>query len=132
MNSEADLTAETSWSKESLSALLTNDVAGKEMYLIPTLDSLCYNKTPEEELEEKRKLNLAITFLESFGIEVKSEYGFYRNIYNVLKDLGEHLDKIQYPCQNCNIKWHYETSNEEVKSCHDNCRSFYYEYFRNK
>lgn len=45
--------------------------------------------TYEEEMEEKRKLELAINFLEGFGIEVVSEYGHYRNIYNVLKDLGE-------------------------------------------
>lgn len=122
----------TSWLKESTSILLANDIAEEEMYLTPTLDSLCYNKTPEEELEEKRKLNLAVTFLENFNIKVKSEYGFYRNIYNILKDLGERLDKIQYPCKNCDIKWHSESSNGEVKSCYDNCRSFYYEYFRNK
>lgn len=50
---------------------------------------LAYNKTYEEEMEEKRKLELAINFLEGFGVEVVSEYGHYRNIYNVLKDLGE-------------------------------------------
>lgn len=128
MNSEANLTEKTSSLKEYISAVLNNDVVEKIKYL----NSLCYNKTPEEELEEKRKLNLAVTFLENFNIKVKSEYGFYRNIYDILKDLGERLDKIQYPCQDCNMKWHYETSNGEVKSCHDNCRSFCYEYLRNK
>lgn len=56
---------------------------------------LSYNKTFEEEMEEKRKLDLAINHLEGLGVEVVSEYGFYRNIYNVLKDLGECLDKKQ-------------------------------------
>lgn len=119
---------DTSSLKEYISAVLNNDIAEKNMYLTPTLNSLCYNKTPEEKLEEKRKLNLAVTFLENFGIEVKTEYGFYRDTYSVLKDLGERL----YPCQDCSVKWHSETSNGEVKSCHDNCRSFWYEYFRNK
>lgn len=91
---------ETNSLKEYISTVLNNDIAEKTIYLTPTLDSLCYNKTPEEELEEKRKLDLAVAFLEGFGIEVKTEYGFYRNIYNVLKDLGECLDKIQYPFQN--------------------------------
>lgn len=57
------------------------------------LDELVYNKTFEEEMEEKRKIELAISHLEGLGVEVVSEYGFYRNIYNVLKDLGECLDK---------------------------------------
>ena len=59
------------------------------------LDELVYNKTFEEEMEEKRKIELAISHLEGLGVEVVSEYGFYRNIYNVLKDLGECLDKKQ-------------------------------------
>lgn len=63
----------------------------------PTLGDLftdlSYNKTFEEEMEEKRKMDLAISHLEGLGVEVVSEYGFYRNIYNVLKDLGECLDK---------------------------------------
>ena len=57
------------------------------------LGELVYNKTFEEEMEERRKIELAISHLEGLGVEVVSEYGFYRNIYNVLKDLGECLDK---------------------------------------
>jgi hypothetical protein len=57
------------------------------------LGDLVYSKTFEEEMEEKRKIKLAISHLEGLGVEVKSEYGYYRNIYNVLKDLGECLDK---------------------------------------
>ena len=59
------------------------------------LGALVYNKTFEEEMEEQRKINLAISHLEGLGVEVVSEYGFYRNIYNVLKDLGECLDNKQ-------------------------------------
>jgi hypothetical protein len=57
------------------------------------LGDLAYSKTFEEEMEEERKIALAISYLEGLGVEVKSEYGYYRNIYNVLKDLGECLDK---------------------------------------
>lgn len=57
------------------------------------LGDLVYNKTFEEEMEEKRKMELAINHLEGLGVKVVSEYGYYRNIYNVLKDLGECLDK---------------------------------------
>lgn len=55
--------------------------------------SLTYNKTFEEEMEEQRKIEMAIYHLEKLGVKVKTEYGYYRNIYNVLKDLGECLDK---------------------------------------
>ena len=72
---------------------------------------LVYNKTYEEEKEEKRKLDLAINFLEGFGVEVISEYGNYRNIYNVLKDLGECLDK---PCVKC---YHYNWDMPQCKEC---------------
>lgn len=57
------------------------------------LGDLVYNKTFEEEMEEQRKIKLAISHIENFGVKVVSEYGFYRNIYNILKDLGECLDK---------------------------------------
>ena len=57
--------------------------------------SLTYSKTFEEEMEEQRKMELAISHLESLGVEVRIKYGGYRNIYNVLKDLGECLDKKQ-------------------------------------
>ena len=70
--------------------ILTNKYPD-EKYELDT--SLTYNKTFEEEMEEKRKMGLAISHLEALGVEVVSEYGFYRNIYNVLKDLGECLDK---------------------------------------
>lgn len=67
----------------------------KDRKLNLNLDDLVYNKTYEEEMEEKRKIDLAISHLEGFGVEVKTEYGYYRNIYNVLKDLGECLAKTQ-------------------------------------
>ena len=72
---------------------------------------LVYNKTYEEEMEEKRKLELAINYLEGFGIEVVSEYGHYRNIYNVLKDLGEYLDK---PCVKC---YHHNWGMPQCREC---------------
>ena len=57
------------------------------------LGDLVYSKTFKEEMEEQRKIELAISHLEGLGVEVTSKYGHYRNIYNVLKDLGECLDK---------------------------------------
>jgi hypothetical protein len=55
------------------------------------LDELTYSKTFEEAMEEKRKMELAISHLEGLGVEVVSEYGHYRNIYNVLKDNSDVL-----------------------------------------
>lgn len=71
---------------------ISSNVYLKKSYKL-NLDELAYNKTFEEEMEEQRKIELAISHLEGLGVEVVSEYGHYRNIYNVLKDLGECLDK---------------------------------------
>ena len=75
----------------------------KDLTLGELFGDLVYNKTFEEEMEEKRKMELAISHLEELGVEVVSEYGFYRNIYNVLKDLGECLDKKQ---ENLRGEWY--------------------------
>lgn len=54
--------------------------------------SLVYTKTPEEELEEQRQIDLAVNFLASYRVQVKSDDGYcYRNIWNVLKELGAEL-----------------------------------------
>jgi hypothetical protein len=60
-----------------------------------TLDtSLTYSKTPEEEYEEQRNVALAESYLNSLGIKVKTDmYGFYRNTYDILLDLGKYLSK---------------------------------------
>lgn len=88
MNLEADLTAKTFLSKENLSALLTNNMKKENSYLLGPLE---YSKTHEEIMEEIRAIEAAINFLDSFGVEVKTEYGFYRSTYEILKDLGEHI-----------------------------------------
>lgn len=60
----------------------------------PLDTSLSYSKTPEEEFEEQRKVLLAENYLESLGIKVKTDmYGFYRNTYDILLDLGKYLSK---------------------------------------
>lgn len=89
-----------------MTSISSNAYPAKEYKL-----DLIYNKTYEEEMEEKRKLELAINYLEGFGIEVVSEYGHYRNIYNVLKDLGECLDK---PCVKC---YHHNWDMPQCKEC---------------
>lgn len=56
--------------------------------------SLTYSKTPEEEYEEQRNVALAESYLESFGIKVKTDnYGYYRHTYDILLDLGKYLSK---------------------------------------
>ena len=57
------------------------------------LGDLKYSKTFEEEVDELRKINLVISHLENLGVKVKTEYGYYRSSYDILKDLGEYLDK---------------------------------------
>ena len=52
------------------------------------------NKTPEDRYEEERKVSIAENYLEGLGIKVKTDmYGYYRDTYDILKDLGEYLSK---------------------------------------
>ena len=67
-----------------------------EVEKIPSLTatSLTYERTYEEELEEQRKVSIAEGYLEGLGVKVKTDmYGYYRNTYDILLDLGEYLDK---------------------------------------
>ena len=52
-----------------------------------------YSKTPEEEREEQLMVATAEGYLESLGIKIKTEYGYYRNTWDILKDFGEYLSK---------------------------------------
>ena len=66
----------------------------KERSIKLNFDELTYNKTFEEEMEERRKVSIAESYLEGFGVKVKTDmYGYYRNTYNILLDLGEYLSK---------------------------------------
>ena len=67
--------------------------AEKLSSLLCGTDSLVYSKTFEEEMDEQRRVSLAENYLRSLGIEVKTDYGYYRNTYDVLKDLGEYWSK---------------------------------------
>lgn len=50
-----------------------------------------YSKTPEEEREEQLMVATAEDYLESLGIKIKTDYGYYRDTYSILKDLGKYL-----------------------------------------
>lgn len=52
-----------------------------------------YTKTCEEEREAQLMIATAEGYLESLGIKLKTEYGYYRNTCDILKDFGEHLSK---------------------------------------
>lgn len=57
------------------------------------LNKLEYTKTPEEEREEQLMAATARCYLESLGIKVSTEYGYYRDTYYILKDFSEWLSK---------------------------------------
>lgn len=46
-----------------------------------------------EELAKQNNLQNAIELLEKFGIKVKTEYGYYRPLYDVLVDIGKAMEK---------------------------------------
>ena len=52
-----------------------------------------YTKTPEQENEERLMAATARCYLESLGIKVSTEYGHYRDTYDIMKDFGEWLSK---------------------------------------
>lgn len=57
-------------------------------------NSLTYSKTHEEEFEEQRMASLAENYLTSLGIKVRTDmYGYYRDTYDILLDLGKYLSK---------------------------------------
>lgn len=59
-----------------------------------TATSLTYERTYEEEMEEQRKVSIAEGYLKGLGVKVKTDmYGYYRNTYDILLDLGEYLSK---------------------------------------
>ena len=64
-----------------------------ELTTIDNQTELAYTKTYEEEREEQLIVATAECYLESLGIKTKIEYGYYRNTYDILKDLGSYLIK---------------------------------------
>lgn len=58
------------------------------------LDSLAYSKSFEEEMEEQKIVATAEAWFNARGIKVKTkQYGYYRNIWDVLKDFGKWLSE---------------------------------------
>ena len=55
--------------------------------------TLTYNETMNDEIDRQQKVSSAVNYLEGLGIKVRTEYGYYRNTYDVLRDLGEYLSK---------------------------------------
>lgn len=46
-------------------------------------------KSYEEVLAEETNIQKVVDFLERLGIQVKTEFGYYRDTYDVLKDISE-------------------------------------------
>lgn len=59
-------------------------------------DDVVIGTTPEyfaRELADETNVQKAIDFLEEHGIQVKTEYGYYRPTYDVLKDIGNAISR---------------------------------------
>ena len=77
-----------------MSSISSNEYKDRKLNL--NLTELVYNKTFEEEMEEKRKVSIAEGYLEGLGVKVRTDmYGYYRNTYDILLDLGGYLDRKQ-------------------------------------
>lgn len=46
-----------------------------------------------EELAKQNNVQNAIDLLERFGVKIKTEYGYYRPLYDVLVDIGKAMEK---------------------------------------
>lgn len=69
----------------------TNDVVG-------SLTATSLTATPksfEEEMAEEYNVQKVVDYLEKHGIQVKTEYGYYRNTYSILKDIGERWEQLK-------------------------------------
>lgn len=64
-----------------------------ELTTTNNLPELAYTKTYEEEQKEQLMAATAEEYLESLGIKVKTDYGYYRNTWDILKDFGTWLSK---------------------------------------
>ena len=71
---------------------ISSNAYSNENYKLDLLD-LAYHKTPEEVAKETAKVVAAEMWLEARGIDLKTEYGYYRNTWDILKDFGEYLVK---------------------------------------
>lgn len=52
-------------------------------------------KSFEEELAETTNIQKVVDFLEQHGIQIKTKYGYYRDTYDVLKDISEHWEQLK-------------------------------------
>ena len=51
-------------------------------------------QTYEDKLTEEKAIQTVIDFLESHGIQVITDYGFYRDTYDILKDMSAQWDSL--------------------------------------
>lgn len=52
-------------------------------------------KSFKEEMTEEYNVQKVVDYLEGHGIQVKTEYGYYRPTYDVLKDIGERWEQLK-------------------------------------
>lgn len=52
-------------------------------------------KSFEETMAEEYNVQKVISYLENHGIQVKTQYGYYRSTYDILKDIGERWEQLK-------------------------------------
>ena len=52
-------------------------------------------KSFEETMAEEYNVQKVINYLEGHGIIVKTQYGYYRPTYDILKDIGERWEQLK-------------------------------------
>ena len=69
----------------------TNDIVGS----LTATSLTATSKSFEEEMAEEYNVQKVVDYLERHGIQVETEYGYYRSAYSILKDIAEHWDKLE-------------------------------------
>ena len=60
------------------------------------MSDLIYSKTPEQEFEENLNALVAEEYLKrTYNVKTTTNYGYYRNTFDILKDLGSYLVQVK-------------------------------------
>ena len=59
------------------------------------IGELSTHKSLAEVLAEESGIKKVVDFLEKQGIKIRTDYGYYRNTYDILKDISEHWEHIK-------------------------------------
>lgn len=58
------------------------------------IGELSTHKSLAEVLAEESDIKKVVDFLEKHGIKIRTDYGYYRYTYDILKDISKHWEQL--------------------------------------